>query len=93
MAVTVSNTSDLNYTAIASEAYSYYPTTGSVHEYVFEAIGTFSTSASPGDISFTILDAAGVSGANPMSLSGTYYLIESNELTQIHQTTPVTSIT
>ena len=91
MDVFATNVSNLKYTVLVTEAYSIRSGV-SVHEYIFEAIGTFSTSNNLGDLSFSITDGAGISGTYPMTLSGVYQLNEVGELTRIDQTSPVTAI-
>jgi hypothetical protein len=91
MDVFATNVTNLKYSVIAVEAYSFR--SGSViHEYIFEAIGSFSTGSSSGDLSFSITDGAGITGVNQMSLTGVYQLREVGDLTQVDQTNPVTAI-
>jgi len=91
MEVFTTNVSDLKYSVLVTEAYSYRSGT-SVHEYIFEAVGTFSTGSNGGDLSFSIIDGAGITGAAAMTLTGNYQLIESNQITRIDQTNPATAI-
>ena len=92
MEVFTTNVTDLKYSVLVTEAYS-YRSGASVHEYIFEAIGTFSTGGAAGDLSFSVIDGGGITGATPMSLTGNYQLIETNEISRIDQTNPVTAIT
>ncbi|MEY2798755.1 MAG: hypothetical protein RIS22_1021 [Actinomycetota bacterium] len=92
MEVFTTNVADLKYSVLVTEAYS-YRSGASVHEYIFEAIGTFSTGSNAGDLSFSIIDGAGITGAAAMTLTGNYQLIESNQITRIDQTNPVTAVT
>jgi hypothetical protein len=91
MEVFTTNVSDLKYSVLVTEAYS-YRSGASVHEYIFEAVGTFSTGSNAGDLSFSIIDGAGITGAAAMTLTGNYQLIESNQITRIDQTNPATAI-
>ena len=91
MEVFATNVSNLRYTVIAVEAYSIRSGV-SIHEYIFEAIGSFSTDVNAGDLSFSITDGSGITGTYPMSLSGVYELSEVGDLTRVDQTNPVTAI-
>lgn len=91
MDIFATNVSNLSYSVVALEAYSIRSGI-SIHEYIFEAIGTFSTNANSGDLSFSITDGSGITGNYPMSLSGVYQLIEVGDLARIDQTNPVTPI-
>jgi hypothetical protein len=92
MEVSASNTSNLKYSVLVTEAYS-FRSGASIHEYIFEAIGTFSTGVNSGDLAFSIYDGAGITGSYPMSISGHYQLTEVGELSRLDQTNPVTAIT
>lgn len=92
MEVFTTNVTDLKYSVLVTEAYS-YRSGASVHEYIFEAIGTFSTVGSAGDLSFSVIDGGGITGSAPMTLTGNYQLIETNEISRIDQTDPATAIT
>jgi Collagen triple helix repeat (20 copies) len=91
MDVFATNVTNLKYSVIAVEAYSFRSGVV-IHEYIFEAIGSFSTGGSSGDLSFSITDGAGITGVNQMSLTGVYQLSEVGDLTQVNQTNPVTAI-
>ncbi len=92
MEVFATNVTDLKYSVLVTEAYS-YRSGASVHEYIFEAVGTFSTGSNAGNLSFSIIDGAGITGAAAMTLTGNYQLIESSQISRIDQTNPVTAIT
>jgi hypothetical protein len=91
MDVFATNVTNLKYSVIAVEAYSFRSGVV-IHEYIFEAIGSFSTGGSSGDLSFSITDGAGITGVNQMSLTGVYQLSEVGDLTQVDQTNPATAI-
>lgn len=89
--VFATNVTDLKYSTVVTESYSFRSRL-SIHEYVFETIGSFSTTTNGGNLSFSVTDGGGVTGANPMTLSGLYQLLEIGNLSQIDQTIPVTEI-
>ena len=91
MEVFATNVTNLKYSVTITEAFSYRASTA-IHEYIFQAEGTFSTLASAGDLSFSIIDGVGITGSSTMNLSGSYQLIETNDLTRIDQTSPATAI-
>ena len=68
MEVFTSNVSNLKYSVIVTEAYS-IRSGSSVHEYIFEALGTFSTTTNSGNLSFSIIDGAGITGSYPMLIN------------------------
>jgi hypothetical protein len=91
MDVFATNSTDLKYSVVISEAYT-FRNPSSQHEYIFEAIGTFTSPGSAGDLSFSIIDGGGITGAANMSLTGTYQLMEVSEITRLDQTNPVSAI-
>jgi hypothetical protein len=91
MDVFATNSADLKYSVVISEAYTYRGTV-SQHEYIFEAIGSFSTTDNSGELSFAIIDGGGITASSSMTLSGSYQLIEVGDLTRLDQTNPVSQI-
>ena len=91
MEVFATNVTDLKYSVIVAEAYS-FRSGSAIHEYIFEAVGTFSTGVNTGNLSFSISDAAGITGASAMSLTGNFELREAGNLSRIDQTNPVSTI-
>lgn len=91
MDVFATNSTDLKYSVVISEAYTYRGTV-SQHEYIFEAIGSFSTAANTGELSFAIIDGGGITASSSMTLSGSYQLMELGDLTRLDQTNPVSQI-
>ena len=90
MTVTATNSINLNYVVTTSEANS-LRNGNSEHEYVFESSGTFECPAVPGLLSFSVLDAQGITGANPMSITGSYVLREVSTIFIVNQGSPVSS--
>lgn len=90
MTVTASNSIDLNYVVTTLEANT-FRNGNSEHEYVFESSGTFECPTVPGLLSYSVLDAQGITGANPMSITGTYLLREVSTIFTVNQGSPVSS--
>ena len=90
MTVTASNSIDLNYVVTTFEANT-FRNGNSEHEYVFESSGTFECPTVPGLLSYSVLDAQGITGANPMSITGTYLLREVSTIFTVNQGSPVSS--
>ena len=90
MSVTATNSINLTYVVTTIEANT-FRNGNSEHEYVFESSGTFECPSVPGLLSFSVLDAQGVTGANPMSITGSYLLREVSTIFTVNQGTPVSS--
>ena len=90
MTVTATNSIDLNYVVTTLEANT-FRNGNSEHEYVFESSGTFECPTVPGLLSYSVLDAQGITGANPMSITGTYLLREVSTIFTVNQGSPVSS--
>ena len=90
MTVTATNSINLNYVVTTIEANT-FRNGNSEHEYVLESSGTFECPTIPGLLSYSVLDAQGITGANPMSLTGTYLLREVSTIFTVNQGTPVSS--
>ena len=90
MTVTATNSTNLNYVVTTLEANT-LRNGNFEHEYVFESSGTFECPAVPGLLSFSVLDAQGITGANPMSISGSYVLREVSTIFTVNQGSPVSS--
>ncbi len=83
MEVFATNVMDLKYSVLVTEAYS-YRSGASVHEYIFEAVGTFSADSNPGDLSFSIIDAAGITPElrtfTTNTLCSSHFILDSTHL-------------
>ena len=90
MTVTATNSIDLNYVVTTLEANT-FRNGNSEHEYVFESSGTFECPTVPGLLSYSVLDAQGITGANPMSITGTYLLREVSTIFTVNQGSTVSS--
>jgi hypothetical protein len=90
MTVTATNSTNLNYVVTTLEANT-FRNGNSEHEYVLESSGTFECPAVPGLLSFSVLDAQGITGANPMSITGSYVLREVSTIFTVNQGSPVSS--
>ena len=90
MTVTATNSIDLNYVVTTLEGNT-FRNGNSEHEYVFESSGTFECPTVPGLLSYSVLDAQGITGANPMSITGTYLLREVSTIFTVNQGSPVSS--
>lgn len=90
MTVTATNSINLNYVVTTLEANT-FRNGNSEHEYVFESSGTFECPSVPGLLSFSVVDAQGITGANPMSITGSYVLREVSTIFTVNQGSPVSS--
>jgi len=90
MTVTATNSINLNYVVTTLEANT-FRNGNSEHEYVLESSGTFECPAVPGLLSFSVHDAQGITGANPMSITGSYVLREVSTIFTVNQGSPVSS--
>jgi len=90
MTVTATNSINLIYVVTTLEANT-FRNGNSEHEYVFESSGTFECPSAPGLLSFSVLDAQGITGANPMSITGAYLLREVSTIFTVNQGTPASS--
>jgi hypothetical protein len=90
MTVTATNSINLNYVVTTLEANT-FRNGNSEHEYVFESSGTFECPSVPGLLSYSVLDAQGITGANPMSITGSYLLREVSTIFTVNQGSPVLS--
>ena len=91
MEVFASNSSNLKYSVTVTEAFSFRSGVA-IHEYIFQALGTFTTTSSAGDLSYSIIDGLGITGAASMAITGNYQLVETNDILRIDQTNPATAI-
>jgi len=90
MTVTATNSINLTYVVTTLEANT-FRNGNSEHEYVFESSGTFECPSVPGLLSFSVLDAQGITGTNPMSITGSYLLREVSTIFTVNQGSPVSS--
>ena len=90
MSVTATNSTNLDFIVTTLEANT-LRNGNSVHEYVLEASGTFECPSIPGLLSFSVLDAQGITGANSMIITGSYLLREVNAIFNVPQGNPVSS--
>jgi hypothetical protein len=90
MTVTATNSINLTYVVTTIEANT-LRNGNSEHEYVFESSGTFECPSVPGLLSFSVLDAQGITGTNPMSITGSYLLREVSTIFTVNQGSPVSS--
>jgi len=90
MSVTATNSTNLDFIVTTLEANTLRHG-NSVHEYVLEASGTFECPSIPGLLSFSVLDAQGITGANSMIITGSYLLREVNAIFNVPQGNPVSS--
>ena len=90
MTVTATNSIDFNYVVTTLEGNT-FRNGNSEHEYVFESSGTFECPTVPGLLSYSVLDAQWITGANPMSITGTYLLREVSTIFTVNQGSPVSS--
>lgn len=90
MSVTATNSINLDFIVTTLEANT-LRNGNSVHEYVIEASGTFECPSIPGLLSYSVLDAQGITGANSMIITGSYLLREVNAIFNVPQGNPVSS--
>lgn len=90
MSVTATNSTSLDFIVTTLEANT-LRNGNSVHEYVIEASGTFECPSIPGLLSYSVLDAQGITGANSMIITGSYLLREVNAIFNVPQGNPVSS--
>ena len=90
MSVIATNSTNLTYVVTTIEANTLR--NGNVeHEYVFESSGTFECPSVPGLLSFSVLDAQGITGANPMAITGSYLMREVSSIFTVNQGSPVST--
>ena len=90
MSVTATNSINLAYVVTTIEANTLR--NGNVeHEYVFESSGTFECPSTPGFLSFSVLDGQGITGANPMAITGSYLMREVSTIFTVNQGSPAST--
>ena len=90
MNVTATNSVNLDFVVTTIEANT-FRNGNSMHEYVIEASGTFECPSIPGLLSYSVLDAQGITGANSMVITGSYLLREVTTIFNVPQGNPVSS--